>query len=224
MNKPSLPNFVHLRLIQGILEAGRAVPVQPVILLGLRRQELWRMTKPKSQDVPTKLAACADTERGRDVLKPLKEPSTLIQSEDGLISNQQLSLAGPYSGSEDSNFYFSGENYACGSIYRLSRAVAVFKEALGYEATTHLLMTFLYIARNDGCSMQDLERATGATGASNSRNTDWLSYGRNAVTNNGLGLIKKERPLNQKDRRKIVLSLTSKGKELLKTLSEVLYR
>ena len=83
-------------------------------------------------------------------------------------------------------------------------------------------MTFLYIASNEGCGMQELERATGATAASNSRNTDWLSYGRNAVTNNGLGLIKKERPLDQRDRRKIVLGLTSKGRELIRRLSAAL--
>ena len=86
----------------------------------------------------------------------------------------------------------------------------------------HLLMTFLYIAGNEGCSMQELEKATGATPASNSRNTDWLSYGRNSVSNNGLGLVSKDKPLRQKDRRRVVLKLTPKGKELLTKLAAVL--
>ena len=108
------------------------------------------------------------------------------------------------------------------SLSRLSQVGSILKKELGYEATMHLLMTFLYIAGNEGCSMQELEKATGATPASNSRNTDWLSYGRNSVSNNGLGLVSKDKPLRQKDRRRVVLKLTPKGKELLTKLAAVL--
>ena len=144
-------------------------------------------------------AASTSIQETREASGSPEESSRLEKSEEALTFGEQL------------------PRLSC-----LSEVVAIFKEGLGYEATTHLLMTFLYIASNEGCGMQELERATGATAASNSRNTDWLSYGRNAVTNNGLGLIKKERPLDQRDRRKIVLGLTSKGRELIRRLSAAL--
>ena len=95
------------------------------------------------------------------------------------------------------------------------------------ELPIHVIATLLYIGSHDGCHKQALEEDLPfMTRASTSRNTDWLSKHHrlllpNGKRRSGLGLIKKE--VDSADRRRSVLSLTSKGKELSNQLKHILY-
>lgn len=85
----------------------------------------------------------------------------------------------------------------------------------------------LYIASRDGAHKQALEEDLPfMTRASSSRNTDWLSKWHRQLLPSGrrkpgLGLIKKEVDIS--DKRRSVLSLTPKGKELITQIKDILY-
>ena len=95
------------------------------------------------------------------------------------------------------------------------------------ELPIHVIACFLYIASRDGAHKQALEEDLPfMTRASSSRNTDWLSKWHRQLLPSGrrkpgLGLIKKE--VDIADKRRSVLSLTPKGKELITQLKQILY-
>ena len=95
------------------------------------------------------------------------------------------------------------------------------------ELQIHVISTLLYIASHDDCHKQALEEDLPfMTRASTSRNTDWLSKWHRLTLPNGrrkpgLGLIRKE--VDESDRRRSVLSLTPKGKELIVQIKQILY-
>ena len=112
------------------------------------------------------------------------------------------------------------EDIARVKLRKFSNAIDLIRRVVGKEATVQLLASFLYIADNDGCYMQDLEESLGTTGASNSRNTDWLAAGRRGTSYNGLNFITKE--MSYDDRRRMILKLTKKGKDFFRQLEETL--
>lgn len=95
------------------------------------------------------------------------------------------------------------------------------------ELQIHVISTLLYIASHDDCHKQALEEDLPfMTRASTSRNTDWLSKWHRLTLPNGrrkpgLGLIRKE--VDPTDRRRSILSLTPKGKQLIAQIKEILY-
>ncbi len=95
------------------------------------------------------------------------------------------------------------------------------------ELSIHVIACFLYIASRDGAHKQALEEDLPfMTRASSSRNTDWLSKWHRQLLPSGrrkpgLGLIKKEVDIS--DKRRSVLSLTPKGKELITQIKDILY-
>ena len=95
------------------------------------------------------------------------------------------------------------------------------------ELSIHVIACFLYIASRDGAHKQALEEDLPfMTRASSSRNTDWLSKHHRLLLPSGrrkpgLGLIRKE--LDMTDKRRSVLSLTPKGKELVNQIKDILY-
>ena len=99
------------------------------------------------------------------------------------------------------------------------------------EIPVHVLAVLLYIASHDdngrGCHKQALEEDLPlVTRAGSSRNTDWLSkYHRQLMDDGtrkpGLGLIKKESDIT--DKRRSILTLTKKGKDLMAQVKQILF-
>ena len=81
--------------------------------------------------------------------------------------------------------------------------------------------TFFYVASHDGCHKQALEQELSMTTASASRNTDLLSKGRVGRGALGLGLITKE--VDQSNKRRQTLKLTSLGKDLARMIKQTIY-
>lgn len=79
---------------------------------------------------------------------------------------------------------------------------------------------FFYVASHAPCHKKAVEIDIGISTASSSRNTDLLSaeYGKGQK---GLSLIKKE--VDPTNNRRQILSLTKKGKQLAKTMKNILY-
>ena len=88
------------------------------------------------------------------------------------------------------------------------------------EIPAQVIATFLYVASHDDCNKIDLEKSLNMSSASGSRNTDWLSD-QHRLAKPGLGLIIKYR--DRTNRRKQVLQLTAKGRQLAKELKNILY-
>ena len=94
------------------------------------------------------------------------------------------------------------------------------------EISISVLCTLLYVGSRNECHKQALEEDLEMTRASTSRNTDMLSKHHRLLIPSGrrkpgLGLIKKEPDIS--DKRRSVLTLTPKGKELITQLKDVLY-
>ena len=89
------------------------------------------------------------------------------------------------------------------------------------EMPGQVACTFFYVASHEGCHKQALEQELGMTTASSSRNTDLLSKGRVGRGAVGLGLITKE--VDETNRRRQVLKLTSLGKDLARMIKQTIY-
>ena len=82
------------------------------------------------------------------------------------------------------------------------------------------MAVFWYVATYQNCSKKDIEEYFKMSKASSSRLTDYLSrYHRLGKT--GLGLISKES--DPKDKRRTLLKLTRKGKDLIEKSFSTLY-
>tara|TARA_R100001082_G_C4353232_1_gene155565 strand:+ start:367 stop:789 length:423 start_codon:yes stop_codon:yes gene_type:complete len=95
------------------------------------------------------------------------------------------------------------------------------------ELPIHVIATLLYVGSHNGCHKQALEEDLPfMSRASTSRNTDWLSKHHRLLLPSGrrrpgLNLIKKEVDIT--DKRRSVLTLTPKGKELFTQIKDILY-
>jgi len=121
------------------------------------------------------------------------------------------------------------------TIDRLSQAIELIRlsdpDRKSNELPLHVLAVLLYVASHDdngkGCHKQALEEDLPLiTRAGSSRNTDWLSKHHRLLLPSGrrkpgLGLIKKEVDIT--DKRRSVLTLTKKGRELVNQIKDVLY-
>ena len=110
----------------------------------------------------------------------------------------------------------------------LVRLVDIMQELrkLDYEVPAQVILCFVFIASHNPCHSEVLCHELGLTRAAVSRNTDWLSKKHrltNPVTKTkkpGLNLIKKE--VDPSNRRRMLLSLTVKGKSIAKDLRKIL--
>jgi len=75
-----------------------------------------------------------------------------------------------------------------------------------------VMATLLWVASHEGGHK---------TAASTSRNTDWLAKKNPILGRPALGLIVKEP--DETNKRRVTLSLSSKGRDLIKTIKEILY-
>lgn len=91
---------------------------------------------------------------------------------------------------------------------------------LDREVPGQVIASYLYVASHNHCHKSALEEDLDFTTASSSRNTDWLSE-HHRLNKPGMGLIKKQQDPN--NRRRQMLSLTSRGEQLLKQIEELLY-
>ena len=102
---------------------------------------------------------------------------------------------------------------------KLAQAIELFRK-IDKEIPAQVIACFLYVASHNDCNKIDMEKALKFSSASGSRNTDWLSEF-HRLTKPGLGLIVKYR--DRTNRRRQVLQLTSKGKDLVTDLRKTLY-
>ncbi len=105
-------------------------------------------------------------------------------------------------------------------IERLLKAIKLLR-VLDREIPAQVIATFLYVASHDNCHKQAMEEELGLSTASGSRNTDWLSK-IHRLNKPGMDLIIKE--VDPTNRRRLVLRLTPKGKDLVNELEEILYK
>tara|TARA_A200000113_G_scaffold153576_1_gene138400 strand:+ start:238 stop:618 length:381 start_codon:yes stop_codon:yes gene_type:complete len=107
-------------------------------------------------------------------------------------------------------------------IAKLAQAIEFFRNSdkSAKEVPSQVIATFLYVASHDDCNKIDMERSLDMSSASGSRNTDWLSD-EHRLGKPGLGLLVKYR--DRTNRRKQVLQLTAKGRQLAKSLKQILY-
>ena len=105
--------------------------------------------------------------------------------------------------------------------YNLLRVLHMFmKLDKSQEVPLQAIAVFWFVATYQNCSKKDIEDHFKMSKASSSRNTDFLSrYHRLGKT--GLGLISKEQ--DPKDKRKTLLKLTRKGKDLIEKSFNMLY-
>tara|TARA_A100001388_G_scaffold66428_1_gene46691 strand:- start:899 stop:1273 length:375 start_codon:yes stop_codon:yes gene_type:complete len=88
------------------------------------------------------------------------------------------------------------------------------------ELPIQTLTVLMYVASHDGCHKQAMEEDLGMNKAAGSRNTDWLAR-LHRLGRPGLNLITKE--VDRSDRRRSVLKLTRKGKDLVHQITRILY-
>ena len=108
-------------------------------------------------------------------------------------------------------------------IKKLAQAIECFRNNSGEytrEIPVQVIATFLYVASHDDCNKIDMERALCLSSASGSRNTDWLSD-QHRLGKPGLGMIVKYR--DRTNRRRQILQLTAKGRNLAKEIKDILY-
>lgn len=103
---------------------------------------------------------------------------------------------------------------------RVLEAVELLRVLVDRELPAQALSCFLYIASHERCHKTAMEEDLGFTTASGSRNTDWLAQ-TNRLGQRGLGLIIKE--LDPTNKRRVMLSLSPKGVEIIKQLERILY-
>ena len=102
---------------------------------------------------------------------------------------------------------------------KLLEAVELFQE-MDREVPAQVVSTFLYIASHNECHSIALMEDLDMTGASVSRNTDWLSKN-HRLNKPGLDLIVKER--DPSDMRRQILKLTAKGSDIHNKILTILY-
>lgn len=90
---------------------------------------------------------------------------------------------------------------------------------LDYEVPAQVILCFVFIASHNPCHSEVLCHELGLTRAAVSRNTDWLSD-KHRLKKPGLNLITKE--VDPSNRRRMILSLTDKGKIIAKDLRKFL--
>lgn len=90
---------------------------------------------------------------------------------------------------------------------------------LDYEVPAQVILCFVFIASHNPCHSEVLCHELGLTRAAVSRNTDWLSD-KHRLKKPGLNLISKE--VDPSNRRRMILSLTDKGKIIAKDLRKFL--
>ena len=106
---------------------------------------------------------------------------------------------------------------------KLAQAIEAFRNSENQytnEIPVQVIATFLYVAAHDDCNKIDMERALNLSSASGSRNTDWLSD-QHRLGKPGLGMIVKYR--DRTNRRRQILQLTAKGRQMTNTLKNILY-
>ena len=104
------------------------------------------------------------------------------------------------------------------SVVRLVDILQEFRK-LDYEMPAQVILCFVFVASHNPCHSEVLCHELGPTRAAVSRNTDWLSE-KHRLKKPGLGLIKKE--VDVSNRRRMILSLTTKGKLMLKSIRDKL--
>ena len=104
------------------------------------------------------------------------------------------------------------------SVVRLVDILQEFRK-LDYEVPAQVILCFVFVASHNPCHSEVLCHELGLTRAAVSRNTDWLSA-KHRLKKPGLGLINKEVDLS--NRRRMILSLTDKGKIIAKDLRKML--
>lgn len=90
---------------------------------------------------------------------------------------------------------------------------------LDYEVPAQVILCFVFVASHNPCHSEVLCHELGLTRAAVSRNTDWLSD-KHRLKKPGLNLITKE--VDPSNRRRMILSLTDKGKIIAKDLRKFL--
>ena len=105
--------------------------------------------------------------------------------------------------------------------YNLLRVLRMFmKLDSSQDVPLQAMAVFWYVATYQNCCKKDIEQYFGMIKASASRLTDYISrYHR--LGKPGLGLISKES--DQKDKRRTILKLTRKGKDLIEKSFSTLY-
>ena len=104
------------------------------------------------------------------------------------------------------------------SVVRLVDILQEFRK-LDYEMPAQVILCFVFVASHNPCHSEVLCHELGLTRAAVSRNTDWLSE-KHRLKKPGLGLINKE--VDESNRRRMILSLTPKGKLMLKSIRDKL--
>ena len=90
---------------------------------------------------------------------------------------------------------------------------------LDYEIPAQVILCFVFIASHNPCHSEVLCHELGLTRAAVSRNTDWLSA-KHRLKKPGLNLITKE--VDPSNRRRMILSLTDKGRNIANDLRKKL--
>ncbi len=91
---------------------------------------------------------------------------------------------------------------------------------LDREVPAQVVSVLLYISIHEPCHKQAIEEDLEFTTASCSRNIAWLSD-KHRLNKPGLNLVSFER--DPSNRRRYMLELTTKGRDLIKTLENKLY-
>ena len=104
------------------------------------------------------------------------------------------------------------------SVVRLVDILQEFRK-LDYEMPAQVILCFVFVASHNPCHSEVLCHELGLTRAAVSRNTDWLSD-KHRLGKPGLNLIAKE--VDVSNRRRMILSLTDKGKIIAKDLRKML--
>ena len=102
---------------------------------------------------------------------------------------------------------------------KLAEAIEHFR-ILDKEMPSQVIACFLYVASHNDCNKIDMEKALKFSSASGSRNSDWLSEF-HRLNKAGLGLLIKYR--DRTNRRRQVLQLSAKGRDLVNQLKQILY-
>ena len=89
------------------------------------------------------------------------------------------------------------------------------------EMPGQVVACFLYVASHDDCHGNAMAMELGLSPASASRVTDILSCGRPGRESEGLDLITKE--TDPTNRRRQVLTLTPRGKQLAQSMKTMIY-
>ena len=105
--------------------------------------------------------------------------------------------------------------------YNLLRVLTMFtKLDNSQEVPLQAMAVFWYVATYQNCSKKDIENYFDMSKASVSRMTDYISRF-HRLGKAGLGLISKEQ--DSKDKRRTLLKLTRKGKDLIEKSFNTLY-